>query len=421
MITQRLILFTRYPEPGKAKTRLIPALGAEGATRLHRCMAERAVADATALQKIGTAQVEVRFSGGTASQMRRWLGAGVSYQPQGEGDLGDRLSHACQMAFQQGNHAVVVVGTDCPDLNTPLLQTAFDKLRHHDLVLGPAIDGGYYLIGLRRFVPELFIDIAWSTDLVLQQTVSAAERMGLTIAYLPTLSDIDRPEDLPTIAVIIPVLNEAERIKATLMPIQRTPTIDAIVVDGGSHDGTVEMAESLGARVVTTRPGRAQQMNWGAANAHADILLFLHADTQLPIDFAQFVYATLMQPGVVAGAFELKIDGDGRGLRLVEWGVKWRSWLLQLPYGDQAIFLKADVFHKLGGFPELSIMEDFEFMQRLKPLGTIAIAPASVLTSGRRWQKLGVLKTTLINQVIILAYQFGVPPVRLAQWYRSCR
>jgi rSAM/selenodomain-associated transferase 2 len=159
-------------------------------------------------------------------------------------------------------------------------------------------------------------------------------------------------------------------------------------------------------------------MNAGAAVATGEILLFLHADTHLPTQFERLVRQALQNAGTVAGAFELKIDAQLRGLRLVERMVNVRSRFLSMPYGDQAIFLKATVFHEIGGFPDLPIMEDFELMLRLKRLGRITIVPAPVLTSGRRWQKLGVVKTTLINQLIIAGYFLGIPPAQLVRWYR---
>jgi len=204
----------------------------------------------------------------------------------------------------------------------------------------------------------------------------------------------------------------------TLFQTQLATDVEVIVVDGGSQDSTVQLAQSLGTRVLVARAvGRAGQMNAGAKVATGNIFLFLHADTLLPMGFDTLVRQALEPPGIVAGAFELRIDGSLLGLRLVEYGVKARSRWLQMPYGDQAIFLKAGLFRALGGFPQLPIMEDFELMRRLRCQGCIIILPVPVLTSGRRWQKLGVLKTTLINQIAIAAYLLGVPPKRIARWY----
>jgi rSAM/selenodomain-associated transferase 2 len=218
--------------------------------------------------------------------------------------------------------------------------------------------------------------------------------------------------------VIIPTLNEARNLSRVLPVMQNTPQVEVVVVDGGSQDDTVSLAKSFGFKVISTQPGRAGQMNQGARAATGDILLFLHADTYLPDQWDQWVRQTLAQPGVVAGAFDLRIDGEGLGLRLVEWGVGVRSRCFQMPYGDQAIFLPAKGFHELGGFPNLPIMEDFELVRQLRRRGRVAIATPRVTTSGRRWQKLGIWRTTLINQLVIGGYFLGISPQKLVRWYR---
>lgn len=225
----------------------------------------------------------------------------------------------------------------------------------------------------------------------------------------------------PKISIIIPVLNEAARIASLINQIEKTEEIEIIIVDGLSVDNTAELASNLGVNVISTNRGRALQMNTGAKIASGEILLFLHADTELPQGFAALVQDALNQPKIIAGAFELKIEGRHRGLRLIEKLVSLRSHFLQLPYGDQAIFIKAETFQKFGGFPELPIMEDFEFIRGLKRYGKIKILPVAVITSGRRWQQLGILKTTLINQFMIIGYYLGIPPEKLADFYRKKR
>lgn len=432
---ERLIIFTRYPEPGKTKTRLIPALGLGKAAILQQQMTEHTLAQAQQLQVTLPIDLEIRFTGGTRRLMRSWLGSELAYQRQGSGDLGQRMAQAFRVAFKAGMQQVVIVGIDCPDLDAIALGKAFQELRHHDLVLGPATDGGYYLIGLRRFVPELFQGITWSSDRVWTQTLAIAQQQNLSVSALPPLSDVDRPEDLgiwervsqssitqignETISIIIPVLNEAATIAQTLATAQQTSPAEIIVVDGGSQDDTVAIAQSLGAKVITTAPGRAQQMNAGAKAATGEVWLFLHGDTLLPPDFATYIRQTFTSPGVIAGAFTLSINSTLPGIRLIERLVNWRSRYWKMPYGDQAIFLRAKTFQQIGGFADLPIMEDFELIQRLKKKGAIAIVPASVITSGRRWERLGVFRTTLINQFLIWAYFLGVPCDRLARWYRS--
>ncbi|HIK11370.1 MAG TPA: TIGR04282 family arsenosugar biosynthesis glycosyltransferase [Oscillatoriaceae cyanobacterium M33_DOE_052] len=199
-----LIIFTRYPEPGKAKTRLIPALGAEGAARLHRRLTERMLQRVLAAgsELSWSVSLEVWFAGGNEELMRQWLGEDVVYRSQGEGDLGERMARAFAAAFGEGMERVAIAGTDCPDLGPDLIAELFQRLRvgGNDrsplLVLGPALDGGYYTIGLRRFLPELFTGISWSTSKVLQQTIDKANFFGYDWQLLPELGDIDRPEDL---------------------------------------------------------------------------------------------------------------------------------------------------------------------------------------------------------------------------------
>jgi uncharacterized protein len=441
MAQERILIFTRYPEPGTTKTRLIPALGATGAADLHRQMAEHTALQVKQLQQKREVSVEVHFSGQQGqAEMKAWLGSEWVYYPQSEGNLGERLGQALSACFQTGMAPVLIIGTDCPALNAELMAEALDQLQMHDLVIGPARDGGYYLIGLKSLNVELFRDIPWGTEVVCQRTVAIAEGLKLSIAYLPPLDDIDRPEDIAIwnsiaqsrnpaepdsaqISVIIPVLNEAKALPVALASAARAAHVEIIVVDGGSDDQTIAIAQSHGVNVLVSAAGRAQQMNAGAAVATGEILLFLHADTQLPSGYDQMIRATLhpeQSANVpIAGAFTLQIDAPLWSLRLVEWGVYCRSWLLQLPYGDQAIFLNAETFHKLGGFPELPIMEDFELICQLRRLGSIKILPAPVVSSARRWLKKGVFQTTLINQIIIIGYLLGLSPQRLGTLYRQ--
>ncbi|MEH1855107.1 MAG: TIGR04283 family arsenosugar biosynthesis glycosyltransferase [Nostoc sp.] len=220
------------------------------------------------------------------------------------------------------------------------------------------------------------------------------------------------------ISIIIPAINEAGNIKKAIATTQGSINIEVIVVDGGSSDDTVAIAQSLNVKVISSSPGRAVQMNAGAVAASGEILLFLHADTRLPAGFDEMIRTALQQPGSVAGAFKLQIDASLFSLRWVEWGVNVRSHFYQMPYGDQAIFLTKEVFQQIGCFPELPIMEDFELMRRLKRIGRIVIIPTPVVTSARRWLQKGVFKTTLLNQLVITAYLLGISPERIRRWYR---
>jgi rSAM/selenodomain-associated transferase 2/rSAM/selenodomain-associated transferase 1 len=444
---EQLIVFSRYPEPGTTKTRLATALGYQGAAEIQKKLTEHTLSQVRKFLHLRPAAAIIYYEGGSQEQIQDWLGTDFAYQDQGSGDLGQRMQKAFAAAFKQGYKRVVIIGTDCPGLQACHIIQAFESLRRKDLVLGPATDGGYYLIGLSREEKSLFAAIPWGADTVLAKTLRIVEQKGLSRDLLEPLSDVDRPEDLKHVklsaaalltcspasaesapksrnsrcfcSIIIPTQNEAESIAKLLPELLSIPGIEVLVVDGSSSDNTVVIAKTLGAQVLSASPGRALQMNRGAEAARGDILLFLHADTRLDPGFTEQVRDTLRQPGVAAGAFRLAIDGKGLSLRIIEWLTNFRSRFLQMPYGDQGLFLRADLFSALGGFPCLPIMEDFELVRRLKRKGSIKILPLAAKTSPRRWQKLGPLRTTAINQVTIICYLLGVNPQKLAKWYRG--
>ncbi|WP_338462655.1 TIGR04283 family arsenosugar biosynthesis glycosyltransferase [Synechococcus elongatus IITB7] len=421
-MSQRLILFSRYPTAGRSKTRLIPALGPEGAADLQRQLTEWTVFTAHRWQaRSPQTEVLIATSGGTPEDWQQWLGA-VEVQPQAEGDLGDRLYQAFQAAQQAGKNRTVIIGCDCPSITPDHLTAAFQALETADVVLGPATDGGYWLIGLRQPQAQLFQDIDWGSDRVLAQTLQAAQAADLQVAQLEPLSDLDRPEDLdlwqpqPQLSVIITTLNEAANLPHTLASIGDAP-VETLVVDGGSQDETVAIAKAWGAKVIHSPAGRGRQFNQGAAAAHGSLLLFLHGDTRLPPQFFNHVVQTLQSPKVVAGAFQLQIDSTDWRLRWVERGVRWRSRWLQQPYGDQALFLRRDRWRAIGGFSTGPLLEDYRLVRQLRRQGRIAVAAAAVTTSARRWQRRGVLQTTLLNQLILLGHHCGLSDQRLANWY----
>jgi len=191
-----LIVFTRFPQPGQTKTRLIPALGAARAADLQRMMAEYTFTQCCELAHKRNVSIAVHYEGGDERALRRWIPSGMICMPQSKGSLGERLAHSFASSFTAGMKRVIIVGSDCPFLTPEILADGFDLLQNNDLVIGPAHDGGYYLIGLSKPDRLMWADIDWGTDKVLQQTIEIARNRGLKLALLPSLADIDRPEDL---------------------------------------------------------------------------------------------------------------------------------------------------------------------------------------------------------------------------------
>jgi len=185
-----LILFAKYPVPGFAKTRLIPALGEAGAAALHRRLTERTVATMLAAAAMYGARMEVQYTGADEADFRAWLGGEVALVPQPEGDLTDRLI----AASRETPH--IFLGADTPDLTAEIVGQAIAALDTHEVVIGPAEDGGYYLIGMRQARPGLLTDMPWSTEQVFPETMRRLGAAGIEPALLPTLADCDRPEDL---------------------------------------------------------------------------------------------------------------------------------------------------------------------------------------------------------------------------------
>ncbi len=405
----QLVLFTRFPEFGKTKTRLIPYLGAEGATQLQKEMTEHTVRQARKVD----AEIEIRYTGGSLEKMKAWLGDDLGYTDQGEGDLGERMERTFSDHFKEGAEQVIIIGSDCPSNHRENIKKAFLSLESIDCVIGPAHDGGYYLVGLSKPASQLFQGIDWGEATVLAQTLSAAS--SLSVHQLKVLHDVDLPEDLPPkISVVIPTLNEADQLPQTLERVKEGFNIEILVVDGGSTDGTQGIAK----RTLACSGGRAAQQNRGAATALGEILLFLHADTLLPDGWDWIIRDTLADPSIALGAFLFKVDCDFSGRKFIEDTANWRSKAGGLPYGDQGLFLRNEIFDQAGGFPDQPIMEDYTFVRTLRHYGKIVTVSQPAITSGRRWRKHGVFKVTLVNKLMVIGYHFGIPPAKLARLYR---
>ncbi|MFI5317869.1 MAG: TIGR04283 family arsenosugar biosynthesis glycosyltransferase [Myxococcota bacterium] len=220
------------------------------------------------------------------------------------------------------------------------------------------------------------------------------------------------------ISVVIPTLNEQSRIERALA-CTALPGVERIVVDGGSSDGTPETARLLRAeRVISALPGRAQQMDAGYREARGEVIVFLHADTRLDGGWREALERALADPDTAGGAFRLRFDAAGLGLRLVEWGARVRSRLAGLPYGDQALFVRKRLLDGAGGISPVPIFEDLDLVRLIRSSGRLALLPVPAWTSARRFQRNGALHQVLRNQVALASYFLRLPRASVAAWYR---
>lgn len=448
----------KAPEPGQVKTRLARAIGVDAATAVARASLVDVWSGAHAVP-------------GLAPSLA--LDGDPAYLPpltppptpvaQGDGDLGQRMARHLRLAVERAGRALMI-GSDSPGAPRVFFERALALLDTHDAVLGPVLDGGFWLIGLRRVPAGLLDDLPWSDPSTLNATVERLRQRGLSTALLAPWFDVDRLQDLGRLrvllrhgvgdapamsalletldipddldeaprgprvrrglSVIIPTLNEAKRLPQRLLELAATPGVDEVIVaDGQSDDGTDDLARAFpNVRCVQAPRGRARQMNAGAADAGGSTLLFLHADVRLPTDAASHIAKALASPGVVGGAFKTHHVADGGRYRLgpLLRAADLRSRVTRAPYGDQGIFVRAADFRALGGYADIPLMEDVEFSRRLSARGDVVTVSAEVEVSGRRFETRPIYYTALVN-LFPLLYRLGTPPEILARLYKNTR
>lgn len=436
-----LCIFAKPPVAGSAKTRLARAVGGERASALARAFL---VDTCAAARGVPWARPVLATTGALEPALQDELGLPV--WSQGEGDLGARMERVLARALAESSVALAL-GADSPGLPPRVLEAARQALTSTDAVIGPADDGGFYLLGLRRCPAGILADLPWSAPETRARTLERLRAHGLTVTELEPWFDVDEVDDLtrlhdlldtgaivapatrrvlgaPQVSIIMPVLDEAARISGALDDVLALAgRKEVIVVDGGSRDDTLARARAKPVRVIEAARGRARQMNAGAEIAAGEVLLFLHADTTLPADALSRVVRALDDARAVAGAFRTWTVADGNDgpwfaplLHLAD----LRSRYTSLPYGDQAMFVRAEVFRRAGGFPDQPLMEDLELSRRLRRRGRIVTVPARVRVSGRRFVARPIFHLVVMNTFPAL-YRLGVSADRLAELYRSIR
>ena len=441
-----LIMFAKYPEKGKVKSRLSLHWDEANVARLYRSFIE----DLLDRLSVGDYRFHIAYHPvEKKTDFIKQFGDGFSYLPQIGEDLGKRMSGAFTRCFSEGFRTVVIIGSDSPDLPRQIIGEAFQALERGGAVIGPSFDGGYYLIGFSResFSSGAFDRVTWGTDIVFKKTMQHLQEAGIPVHVLPPWRDIDRPEDIaaliknnektdfadsrtmtwllmrPRFSIIVPVLNEESAINLAIEHIgafqEAAGSSEIITVDGDPEGRTIGAIRDTKVITAVGKKGRGNQMNRGAALAKGDILVFLHADTRLPFNALTLIESALHDPACAAGAFDLAIASERPVFRLIEKTASLRSRLTRVPYGDQTLFFRRDYFNAIGGFADVPIMEDVEIMRRIKKRGErIVFIDQPSTTSARRWQEEGLLYCTLRNWLLISLYLSGVSPERLARWYR---
>jgi rSAM/selenodomain-associated transferase 1 len=369
-----LIVFGRYPRVGKTKTRLIPALGPVGAAALQKRLAEKTVATArqTAI-RIG-ARLVFCHDGGREQQLRQWLGGRpIHFRPQATGDLGRRMHLAMQCAFDGGARRVVLVGTDIPGLTAAILEQAFAALDEKDLVIGPSIDGGYWLVGMTR--PEnIFDGITWSRPDVLENTLTLARRKGMTPCLLDPLNDLDTPGDLaremgpgqspqPWLSVVIPALERGaadcphhhrrQHTRCTNHRVRRR--------QHGPHRGH----RPLAGRPHRLRPaGPCRPAKPGGRRRTGRGAALSPRRHPAAANYGDHVFETLMDRRTVLGAFRFATDIHTPVMRTIAFFTNLRAGRLKLPYGDQGLFVRRADFYRFGGFRKRRLPRIFTWSEK---------------------------------------------------------
>ncbi len=223
------------------------------------------------------------------------------------------------------------------------------------------------------------------------------------------------------ISILIPTLNEALILEDSLRAISDLNPHEIIVIDGGSTDSTASVARNFATWTITSTPGRANQMNAGAKIATGDLLLFIHADSKLTQQSFSRMRKAMVLNGPAGGAFSLQIESEKASLKVISLLATWRAKYLNLVYGDQAIFVRTEIFQKMGGFSPLPICEDLDFFRRLSRQGRVILLKEKTHTSARRWKAEGVLYTTIRNITIGGLFLIGFSPQTLSKWYSAIR
>lgn len=447
-MNQAVVVFTRIPEAGKTKTRLMPYYTPEECAGLHMAFLQ----DISKALEDTIADVYVAYTGGGAyEEAFLTLFPGAEFFPQEGAGLGERMYNALSHVLSVGYERCILIGSDVPYANKVDFNRAFTSLREKDYVLGPTEDGGYWLIGARageeRMMKPVFSLSEYSHSQVLSDTLDMIPSWK-TYALLEEKYDIDTIEDLllfreestgvtqasqaflaehHVISVIVPIYNEVAMIQPFLEQLQKLQNrCEVIFVDGGSTDGsTAVLREAVatggGIRLIESEKGRGPQLNAGADAANGDVLFFLHVDSELPEDPIKEISHVLKN--YRAGCFGIAFHSRNFFM--------WTNKVLSnrraakgIMFGDQGIFILRDLFYEVGMFPDIPIMEDYQFSLNLQAMGVpTGMTENTLYASDRRYRGGTIQKLRLMKHMADLRrrYRKGESPEKLLEEYPDIR
>lgn len=429
MRRKALIVFMRYPREGEVKSRLAACVGGREAARIYEKLVRRTLGLVSEFIGNGKRCVDAFIAFSPAGDKERIKDAFPGpwrffAQDESAPHLGGRMEKAFLHVRSLGYESIVLTGSDLADTKVCDFRKAFDFLENGGgrcAVLGPATDGGFYLIGLNRPCPLPFSPEQWGEGEICLRTERLICDSGMRVQRLEARTDIDRPGDLAfleslpafksTLSVIVPTLSGPEGLEPFLSSIEPAlwPGDEIVVVQGGECREETGDTENFSGRVrwLCSARGRGVQLNHGARAARGDIFLFLHGDSLPPAHFAYCVRKIREAPETSLGCFGLGFLPSTPLLKIISAGANLRTRLLKMPFGDQGLFCRRETFEKIGGFKRLYLMEDVEFVRECRKLGGLVILPETVLTSPRRYLGRGIVRAFLQNQLVMLLYRLG--------------
>lgn len=430
-----LLVFIRYPEAGKVKSRLARGIGEQKAAEVYEKLLRRTLGIASDFQsKYRDVRVFLYYTPeDSPDKVKAKFRGPWEFCCQEGQHLGMRMENALRSAFSSGAGRAVLIGSDIADICVTDLAEAFETVQPKSAVLGPAADGGFYLIGLAQPCSAPFAFEQWGTGEIYSRTLTELLASGFHVHPGHERKDIDQPEDLrlldrsfvfnSSLSVIIPTLNVPGKLTALLNYLEDSlwPGDEIVLVEGAEQDEVTLHRSSGSISCVRTPKGRGIQQNAGAMLAAGDLFFFLHDDTIPAPDFAYLIRRECEDGKLALACFRLEFLPSNRLLHLIARWASWRTALFRLPYGDQGLFCRREIFEAAGGFQRRYLMEDVDLVRRCRKLGKLVILNSKITTSSERYTRKGILTASFQNHMIMLLSRLGVDEKTLCTLYYSGR